>query len=110
VDVGGHSPSTCTNSCAINDRASFLPVKSSTVDLVNVLHGVLAIVGTLDDEVWYVIWIWTPPPTSTLASTRCHSRDRCSQPFPVLCALPLPCIILNENRRTKNGRGLGTWL
>ena len=25
-------------------------------------------------------------------------------------ALPLPCIILNENRRTKNGGGLGTRL
>ena len=30
---GGRCPS--TNSCAINDRASFLPMKSSTVDLVN---------------------------------------------------------------------------
>ena len=37
VDVGGgggRCPT--TNSCAINPRASFLPVKSSTVDLVNV--------------------------------------------------------------------------
>ena len=34
VDVGGPCPS--TNSCAINDRASFLLVKSSTVDLMNV--------------------------------------------------------------------------
>jgi len=25
-------------------------------------------------------------------------------------ALPLPCIILNTNRRTKNGGGLGTRL
>ena len=32
-------------------------------------------------------------------SGRAHSR-----------ALPLPCIILNANRRTKNGGGLGTRL
>ena len=43
-----------------------------------------------------------------LASTRRHSRDRCSQAFPVFCALLLPCIILNETQRTKNGGGLGT--
>ena len=48
-----------------------------------------------------------PPPTST----GCHSRDRCSQTFPVFCALPLFCnIILNGFRRTKNGGGLGTRL
>ena len=39
-----------------------------------------------------------------LASTWHHSRDRCSQAF------PLPCIILNTNRRTKNRGGLGTRL
>ena len=43
-------------------------------------------------------------------STRRHSRDRCSQVFPVFHAHPLPCIILNANQRTKNGRGLGTRL
>ena len=26
-----------------------------------------------------------------------------SQAFPVLCTLPLPCIVLKENRRTKKG-------
>ena len=50
------------------------------------------------------------PPYVHLASTRRHSRDRCSQAFPVFRALPLPCIILNANRRTKNGGGLGTRL
>ena len=48
---GGHCP--CTNLCAINDRASFLPVRSNTVNLL--MSGVLAIVQALDDEVWYVI-------------------------------------------------------
>ena len=50
------------------------------------------------------------PPYVHLASTWHHSHDRCSQAFPVFRALPLPCIILNANRRTKNGRGLGTRL
>ena len=39
--------------------------------------------------------------TSGVASTWRHSRDRCSQAFPVFHALLLPCIILNANRRTK---------
>ena len=41
------------------------------------------------------------PPYVHLASTRRHSRDKCSQAFPVFRALPPPCIILNANRRTK---------
>ena len=50
------------------------------------------------------------PPYIHLASTRRHSRDRCSQAFPVFRALSLLCIVLNANRRTKNGGGLGTRL
>ena len=50
------------------------------------------------------------PPYFHIVSTRRHSRDRCSQAFPVFRTLPLPCIILNANRRTKNGGGLGTRL
>ena len=50
------------------------------------------------------------PPYVHLASTRRHSRDKCSQAFPVFRALPPLCIILNANRRTKNGVGLGTRL
>ena len=50
------------------------------------------------------------PPYVHLASTRRHSRDKCSQAFPVFRALLPPCIILNANRRTKNGVGLGTRL
>ena len=41
--------------CTIIDGASLLPIKLSTVDLVNMLHGVLAIIGVLDDELYYVI-------------------------------------------------------
>ena len=42
-----------------------------------------------------------------LASTWRHTRDGWDQAFPVFRTLPLPCIILNANRRTKNGGGLG---
>ena len=49
VDIGGRCPS--TNLCAINDRASFLPVNSSTIDSISLTSWVLAIVGALDDEV-----------------------------------------------------------
>ena len=50
------------------------------------------------------------PPYVQLTSTWRHSRDRCSQAFPVFRTLPLLCIILNANWRTKNGGGLGTRL
>ena len=50
------------------------------------------------------------PPYIHLASIWHHLCDRCSQAFSVFCTLPLPCIILNANRRTKNGGGLGTRL
>ena len=38
-----------------------------------------------------------------LASTRCHSRDRCSQTFPFFATFLLPCIILSATQRTKMG-------
>ena len=47
------------------------------------------------------------PPYVHLASTKRHSRDRCSQAFPVFCTLPLPCITKTEKQ---NGGGLGTRL
>ena len=47
---------------------------------------------------------------SSLCPPRVHSRDGWDQAFPVFRTLPLPCIILNANRRTKNGGGLGTRL
>ena len=75
VDVGEGQCSTI-NSCAINHRVSFSLMKSSTVDLWT--SGVWAIVGTLDAEVY----LFECPPYVHLVSTRCHSRDRCSQTFP----------------------------
>ena len=41
------------------------------------------------------------PPCVHLTSTWRHSRDQWAQAFPIFRALPLPCIILNANRRTK---------
>ena len=49
-------------------------------------------------------------PCVHLASSWCHTRDGWDQVFPIFRTLPLPCIILNANRRTINGGGLGTWL
>ena len=45
-----------------------------------------------------------------ISSPGVHSHDGWDQAFLVFRALPLPCIILNANRRTKNGGGLGTRL
>ena len=42
------------------------------------------------------------PPLHPLRITRRHSRDRCSQAFPVCRPLLLLCIILNVNK--KRGR------
>ena len=86
-----------TNSCALNHCE---------------LLVVLAIVEVLDVKVFfkYIIFERGPLPYIHLTSTRHNSRDRCLQPFPVFAALLLPCIILNANRKTKNGGGLGTRL
>ena len=46
-------------------------------------------------------WLMGTPPYIYLLSTKRHLRDRSSLVF---CALALPCIMLNEIRRTKNGR------
>ena len=46
---------------------------------------------------------FTRPPDIT------HMVDE-TRPSLFFCALTLPCIILNANRRTKNGGGLGTRL
>ena len=41
--------------------------------------------------------------------TNVVNRERPGLIFPhFFAALPLPCILLNANRRTKDGRGLGT--
>ena len=46
-----------------------------------------------------------PPPHIHLASTWCHSHDRCSQAFPVFRALLLPCIIYwTQTEEQKTGK------
>ena len=50
------------------------------------------------------------PPTSTLRPPDISHVIGVPRPSPFFAALPLPCIILNVNRRTKNGGGPGTRL
>ena len=78
--LGGQYPS--TNPCAMNDRASFLPVKLSTVDLMNIWGSWLSLERSMMKSSMF--FEHRPlPPYVHLASTRHHSRDRCSQAFPV---------------------------
>ena len=48
-------------------------------------------------------WLWASPPNIHLTATWCHSREECSQAFPIFTALLLLCITVNTNRRTKTG-------
>ena len=77
VDVGGRCPT--TNSCVINHRASFLLVKLSTVDFVNVWCS-----GCCWSTRWWNLVRYLnvdPPPYVHLASTVRHSHHGCSQAF-----------------------------
>ena len=80
MDVGGRCSS--TNSCAINHRASFLLVESSTVDLIERLGSWLSLERSMMKS--STLFECGPlPPYVHLLSTRCHSHDRCSQAFPI---------------------------
>ena len=50
------------------------------------------------------------PPTFTLLPPDIIHVIGVLRPSPFFTALPLPCIIMNVNQRTKNGGGLGTTL
>ena len=97
------------NSCAINDRASLLPVKLSTADLENIWGP-----GYHWSAWWWSLvcyWMWTsPPPTSTSHPPDVIHVIGVLRLSPFFATFPLPCIILNANRKTKNGGGLGTRL
>ena len=97
MNVGGACPSTST--CIINLRVSFLRVKWRE----QLLRSWLVRAFTWGSLVCYFTYY------VHLASTWCHSRDRCSQAFSIFHVLLL-CIILNANQRTKTGGGLGTRL
>ena len=93
----GVCPSTST--CIINLRVSFLRVKWRE----QLLRSWLVRAFTWGSLVCYFMYY------VHLASTWCHSRDRCSQAFSIFHVLLL-CIILNANQRTKTRGGLGTRL
>ena len=98
--------------CATNDRASFLPVKSSTVGLMSVWSS----------GCHWSTWWWKSstffecgplPPYVHLASTGCQSHDRCSQAFPVFFLCSSASVYYTERKpksKKKNGGGLGTRL
>ena len=98
VNVGGAQLQ--THDCAIKLRACFLPMKSSTVDLVNIWGP-----GYCLSACWSLISylnVDPSPPYIHFLSTRHHSRDRCSQAFSVFHH-STTSVILNTNRRTKSG-------
>ena len=51
-----------------------------------------------------------PPPTSTSHPPDVIHVMCVPRPSQFFAALQLPCIMLNANQRTKNGRGMGTGL
>ena len=81
---------------AISHRASFLPVESSTVDLVNVWSPGYR----WSTRWWSLVRLWTWAPPFLLASTRCHSRDRCSQALHAFCRSSTS--VYYTERKTKN--------
>jgi len=100
VDMGGRCPS--TNSCAINDRASFLPVKSNTVDFVNVLGPGYRWSARWWRLVFYLNMHLSPPLTSTLCPPDVIHVIGVPRASLYFTALPFLYIILNANWRTKN--------
>ena len=102
---GGHmgGGAHLTNSFAINHRATFLPVESSTINLMNVWGP---------GNRWSARWLSLvrnlnvdpSPHTSTSNPPNVIHMIGVPRPSPFFTALIL---ILNANWRTKNGRGLG---
>ena len=94
----GACPSTST--CIINLRVSFLRVKWREQLPGSCLVRAFTWWGSFVRYFMYYVH---------LASTWCHSRDRCFQAFSIFHVLLL-CIILNANQKTKTGGGLRTRL
>ena len=94
--------------CAVSHRASFLPVELSTVDLMNVRGPDYR----WSTRWWSLVCFWTWAPPFLLASTKRHSRDRCSQALHVFHHSSTS--VYHTERKTKNkkkegegGRGRG---
>ena len=94
-----------TNPCAINDRASFLPVKLSFVDLVNILSLQCSMMNlSMFFECGPLL------PYIHLTSTRHHSHNRCSQAFPVFSHSSASMYYTERKPGNKTWAGLGTRL
>ena len=104
VNVGGAQLQ--THDCAIKLRACFLPMKLSTVDLVNIWGP-----GYCLSAWWSLISYLNvdPFPYIHFLSTRHHSRDRYmySQAFSVFHHSTTSMYYTERNWRTKSGGGLG---
>ena len=107
VDVGGRGP--YSNIYLLNLTASFLLVKVSSS--ITLRSGVWKCGRALVDErmvLCVVLAVGPLPPYIHLTSTWCHSRNECSQAFPVLIFADLRfCVLLWMQTEDQNGRGLG---
>ena len=102
VDIGGEgSTLKYMNNVLLHHRVLYCQAKPQTFTRSRVLH--LTGKKLAFRFIASVLLIGHRPPYIHLASTWRRSRDRCSQAFPVFRTLPLLCIILNANRRTKTG-------
>ena len=96
VDVGRRGPTTKTTHWIIHSSALLAWSKLLVFTRKKLTFRVCSI----------HIWLSVPPPTCTSISHPLMWWMRSGLPCFSLC-LPLPCIILNANPRTKNGGGLG---
>ena len=97
VDVGGRGPRS-NNLDFIIERSNDGQESWCSQDWQYLTSPVRNLLYCLLHSSWLM---GNAPPYIHLAFTRRHSRDRCSQAFPIFRTHPLPCIILNENRRKK---------
>ena len=83
-------------------------IKLAIAYVIIMYHALYTILEDKYDCYQCKLTVWTSnfsndPISSSLASTWRHPRDEWAQVFPVFHVLPLLCIILNANRRTKTG-------
>ena len=93
-----------TNLCAINDTLSFLPVYCQFYECL----GAWLLLELLMMKLVCYLNVDPSPPTSTSRPPDIIHVIGVPRPSPFFHVLPLLCIILNANRRTKK-KGGGLW-